>query len=221
MKKTMIAAGIALSILAGSANAQTETTPKEPVTAQAAATSTGDRWNTWTPDKYKMLPMPAPLTIEKIFPVIGQYTVASADAPATEASSAGLNLTITLDESTKGIAWIEGLPQGKLKAYLQKSPATYMIPAQKTADNKDLAGGVLIFDKESNKLDVCIGCKFNSADPAAAFTATEPAQEEPVAVKPVKGRKGVKTAKAKPVARSTWKYSGSKIVEATTAVTSN
>ena len=59
MKTMIAAAGIALSILAGSANAQTETTPKEPVTAQAAATSTGDRWKPGPPTNTKMLPMPA------------------------------------------------------------------------------------------------------------------------------------------------------------------
>jgi hypothetical protein len=130
-----------------------------------------------------------------------------------------MNVTITLDETSKGIAWVDGLPQGKLKVYLQKSPATYMIPAQKGADDKDISGGVLIYDKENNKLDVCIGCKFNAEDPASSFTAAaEPVVTEQPVTKTVRGKK-TKVTKAKPVAKTTWKYSGSKTNVETTSIT--
>lgn len=53
--------------------------------------------------------------------------------------------------------WIEGLPQGRVKAMLRKSPATYKIPAQKTEEGKEVAEGTLMFDKETNTLSICIG----------------------------------------------------------------
>ena len=247
MKKTAIILGAAFLFLTATVNAQTDTVPakvqpdpvmKEPATTQPVTTTTPatastDRWNNWSPDKYKMLPMPAPLTTDKIFPVIGQYSVTSSDAivstvnattdnssATTAENTASMNVTITLDETSKGIAWVDGLPQGKLKAYLQKSPATYMIPAKKGADDKDLAGGVLIYDKDNNKLDVCIGCKYNAEDPASAFMASaEPVVEEQPIAKTTKGKKSTKIKKAKPVVKTTWKYSGSKNVETTTSVT--
>ena len=83
-----------------------------------------------------------------------------------------------------------------------------MIPAQKTIDDKDLDQGVLIFDKDANTLDVCIGCKYNSEDPASAFTMTEqPVVEQPVVKVKGKNKKGPAKAKVKPV--KTWRYSGS------------
>jgi hypothetical protein len=228
MKKTVIILGTAFLFLAATAKAQTDTMPAKSQTestvnkdaavnpAQNSTAMVTDRWNNWSPDKYKMLPMPAPLTTEKIFPVIGQYTVTSTE----EAGAAPMNVSITLDESSKGIAWIEGLPQGKLKAYLQKSPATYMIPVQKGADEKEISAGVLIYDKDNNKLDVCIGCKFNAEDPVSSFTApAEPvAQEQPVVVKKSKSKKSASVKKVAPVVKSTWKYSGSKNAETTATV---
>ena len=90
-----------------------------------------------------------------------------------------------------------------------------MIPAQKTADDKELAEGVLIFDKDANTLDVCIGCKFNNEDPASAFTTPEPVVVEQPVVKKSKSKKGTAKAKVKPV--KTWRYSGSK-TDATASV---
>ena len=214
MKKTAIILGAVL-LFTASVNAQNDP-PKEPTTTQTdkslttTTTTSTDRWNNWSPDKYKMLPMPEPLTTEKIFPVIGQYSVTSKDAVATaENTATPSNVTITLDETNKGVVWVEGLPQGRIKAYLRKSPSTYMIPAQKTADDKDLAQGVLIFDKDANTLDVCIGCKYNSEDPASSFTVTEePVVEQPVVKTKSKNKKGTAKAKVKPV--KTWRYSGSK-----------
>jgi hypothetical protein len=84
-----------------------------------------------------------------------------------------------------------------------------MLPAQKTADDKDLTQGVLIFNKDANTLDICIGCKYNSEDPASSFTMNEePVVEQPVVKIKSKHKKGTAKAKVKPV--KTWRYSGSK-----------
>ena len=190
--------GAFLLLFTATLNAQTE--PAQP------AKVTTDQWNNYSPDKYKMLPMPAPLTTEKIFPVIGKYTLTDKDGAAS-------NAAITLDETNKGIVWVDGLPQGKIKAYLKKVPGVYIIPAQKTADEKDLAAGVLIFNKESNTLDVCLGCTYNNEDPASAFTTpAEPVIEEHAVTK---NKKATAKTKVKPV--KTWKYSGTKIADESTA----
>lgn len=137
--------------------------------------------------KYKLLPMPGDLTIEKTFPVIGSYqlqtgtaataTVATTttaatttDASATTtATSQAANVTITLDSVNKGMVWISGLPQGTMKAYLKKSPATYRILAQKTDTGKQIPEGTLVFDPETRALNIAIGAPYNEADPAAIF----------------------------------------------------
>jgi len=239
MKKTAIILGAVLFLFTATVNAQVE--PKQPAPAQTenlnkqqepantltptttTTASTSDRWNNWSPDKYKMLPMPEPLTTEKIFPVLGHYTVSAKNTSSTAATaetttSASSNVTITLDENNKGVVWVDGLPQGRIKAYLRKSPSTYMIPVQKTTDDKELAQGVMIYDKDANTLDVCIGCKFNSLDPASSFTTPEPVVEEQAVVKTKsKSKKGTVKTKVKPV--KTWIYSGSK-TETTTASSS-
>jgi len=232
MKRTAIILGAVLFLFTATVNAQVE--PKQPAPTQTenlnkqqdqqtnsltttTTTAANDKWNNWSPDKYKMLPMPEPLTNEKIFPVLGHFSVSpkntSSTSEATEsATSASSDVTISLDENNKGIVWVDGLPQGRIKAYLRKSPSTYMIPVQKTADDKDLSGGVMIYDKDANTLDVCIGCKYNSEDPALAFTAPQPVVEEQAVVKTKtksKSKKGTVKTKVKPV--KTWIYSGSKI----------
>ena len=111
-----------------------------------------------------MLPARPALTTADIFPVIGKYvSTTNADAPS---------VTITLDEANKGLVWIEGLPQGKIKAMLRKSPATYKIPAQKTEDGKDVPEGTLIFDKDANTLSIVIGKPYNTEDPSTVFLTT-------------------------------------------------
>lgn len=144
--------------------------------------------------KYKLQPMPAPLTIEKIYPVLGSYQlVTNADASATATTDAAAtttttitdattsavgtdatvatapNVTITLDSVNKGMVWIEGMPQGRIKAYLKKSPATYRIIAQKTDLGTSVPEGTLIFDPATNVLNVALGTPFNDADPAGVF----------------------------------------------------
>lgn len=143
----------------------------------------------------------AALTPEKIFPVIGTYDV-------NEAAQQSVNrVSITIDEQNKGLAWIEGLPQGKIKAFLKKSPATYKIPAQKTEEGKDVAEGTLMYDKETNSLSICIGKAYNDAEPGAAFmTETAPLMEKAVAGK-----------KQKPTKAKVLQYTGKKVEETAVA----
>jgi len=202
MKKTIgILGGFALSMLFMTVNAQEPTTP----TTTTPSTTTWDYKKNPTVDsinakyKDKMVPARTPMTLEQIYPVVGQYqtTVNTTDAPAVK---------ITLDETNKGLVWIEGLPQGKVKAMLRKSPSTYKIPAQKTEDGKDVAEGTLVYDKDANTLNIVIGAPYNAEDPHAVF-ATTPAEQTVVEEVKTKGSKTkVKTKKVKP-----WTYSGTKI----------
>ena len=98
---------------------------------------------------------------------------------------------------------VEGLPQGKIKAYLRKSPATYKIPAQKTEDGKDVAEGTLIYDKEANSLNILIGKEFNVSDPASVFASDEQAGTK-VATSKTKAKKSSKP--------KTWAFTGSKVI---------
>jgi hypothetical protein len=250
MKKTAIIAGSFFLLFGAAVNAQTPTTDsvkqttttqsaQQPATSQPLATTTSpssnDMWNNHDPEKYKLLPMPEPLTREKIFPVIGKYevtaktnsttsstTVAATDATAstTDATATASTVTIDLDAENKGIVWVDGLPQGRIKAMLRKAPGTYKIPKQKTADDKEIAEGVMIFDKDNNTLDVCIGCTYNIDDPASAFAApVEPVVDETVKTKTTKSKKATAKKKVTPV--KTWKYSGNKVVETTTTTSSS
>jgi hypothetical protein len=237
MKKTAIIAGaVSLLFVAATANAQTEPAKQPPVETQTPATQTPtttqapattetpattnttasnskDRWNNYDKAKYAMLPMPEPLTTEKIFPVIGKYDVTNKEGEASQ-------LTISLDETNKGIAWIDGLPQGRIKANLRQSPSTYKIPEQKMGEEKDaktVPEGVLIYDKDANTFNLCLGCKYNVENPSEAFNPA-PAQEEMAPAKPAK--KTSKTAKAKKVVKvKPVIYTGTKVVEAPATTT--
>jgi len=251
MKKIAIITSAALLLFTAAVNAQTDTVPKQttdPVPQQPVATEQqttakvyNDKYNNWSADTYKMQPMPEALTIEKIFPVLGNYQLTDKEGTAS-------TVTITLDPSNKGIVWVEGLPQGKIKATLRKSPATYKIPVQplgeeamateaateveakdaktaktakstKEAKAKELPEGVLIYDKDANVLNVCIGCKYNNEDPAVAFTpaettevaATEEADKAEKKTAKTAKKSKVKVAKIKPV-----HYTGTKVIETTT-----
>jgi len=243
MKKAALIAGAVFFMFAASVSAQNDTvpvppatpvtpvepvaptepvapvSPTEPATTQPATTqpmnpmnnSTArvDQWNNHDPEKYKHQPMPEPLTIEKIFPAIGSYSITDKDGASSTA-------TISIDPENKGVIWVEGLPQAKFKAYLRKSPGVYKIPAQKLEDDKSLAEGVLIYDKDANTLDVCIGCSYNAEDPAVAFLNKSDTQvtEVETETKAKKGTVKSKTkTKVKPV--KTWRYSGSKNIEET------
>jgi hypothetical protein len=261
MKKIAIITSAALLFFTAAVNAQTDTVPKQttdsvaqqqPVateqpqqdTAQATAKVYNDKYNNWSADTYKMQPMPEALTTEKIFPVLGNYQLTDKEGTAS-------TVTVTLDPSNKGIVWIEGLPQGKIKAALRKSPATYKIPSQplgeeamaaempaeteakdvkkaktakevKAAKAKELPEGVLIYDKDANVLNVCIGCKYNNEDPAIAFTpaeTTEPAATEEAEKAEKKTAKTAKKSKAKVEKIKPIHYTGTKVIETTAATT--
>ncbi len=135
--------------------------------------------------KYQLQPMPQSLTVEKTFPVLGTYQLNSA---ATTDGSAPRQVIITLDSSNKGLVWIDGLPEGRLKAYLKQSPATYRIVAQKSGSGRDVPEGTLMFDPATNTLNIALGKAYDAADPAAVFAlntnaAADMASETPVTVK--------------------------------------
>ena len=189
MKKTMhIMGGILLSAITLSANAQESWDAQKNPTVDSIAAKYRD----------KIVTAPDAPGLDKIFPVIGQYeTTTNPESPA---------LTITLDEQNKGIVWVEGLPQGKVKALLTRSPATYKIPAQKNAEGKDVAEGTLIYDKDQHALSICIGRKYISEDPASVFSITDASTTT--------AKKSGKTKTA-----SAWIYTGTKIMhEQDTAV---
>ena len=131
--------------------------------------------------KYKLIPMPEPLTIEKTFPVLGTYQLTMPAAPATTTTTdqtttdqtgmtpAVSNVTITLDSANKGVVWVEGLPQGKFKAYLKKSPASYRVLAQKTDAGKQIPEGTLVFDPETKTLNIALGKEYDEANPTGIF----------------------------------------------------
>lgn len=233
MKKTTILAGAAFTLLTASVNAQqtttTDTVPQQQTTtttttATETTTVSKDKYNNWSADTYKLQPMPEALTQEKIFPVIGQYNITDKDGNASTVS-------ISLDPSNKGLVWVDGLPQGRIKANLRKSPAVYKIPAQKLGDDpeakdaKSIAEGVLIFDKDANTLNVCLGCTYNAENPAVAFDATA-AAEQTDATAEEEAAKTAKTAKKKTAKKAAPKvakvvpvrYSGTKVMEQTAAV---
>ncbi len=200
--------GMALSLFAISASAQ-DTQPQPP---QPAKASTWEAKNNPTVDsimsKYTgkyVASKPAPTTND-IFPAIGQYE--------SSANPDAAHVSIALDEQNKGVVWITGLPQGKVKAMLRKSPSTYKIPAQKAEDGKDIAEGTLIFDKETNTLNIVIGKMYNDADPALAFAAPAIGTETTIPETKTKV-KGSKTKTKKIVAPKAWVYTGTKVVTET------
>ena len=127
--------------------------------ASVNAQSTVDSINA----KYQLLPMPQAMTLEKSFPVLGSYNLTTKEGTTVP-------VTITIDSASKGIVWVEGLPEGKFKAYLKRSPATYRVVAQKNEAGKSIPEGTLIFDQSTNTLNVALGKKFDDVDPAAIFT---------------------------------------------------
>jgi hypothetical protein len=185
--------------------------------------------------KYKLVPMPEPLTVEKTFPVLGTYQLAGTDASVTTSSSTNTstattetgtmqpvsnNVTITLDPVNKGIIWVEGLPQGKFKAYLKKSPSTYRVIAQKTETGKQVPEGTLMFDPETKTLSIALGKDYDETDPAAIFalnpalmgTATTDATASTDNTVKVK----VKTATSKSKSKVSY-FTANKVEQTTTA----
>jgi hypothetical protein len=154
--------------------------------------------------KYTLLPMPEALTIEKTFPAIGQYQLNNTDNSA---------VIITLDSSNKGIIWVEGLAEGRIKAYLKKAPGTYRIPVQKSSSGKSISEGTLIYDRDNNILNIAIGGGYNEAAPAAIFP------DVAVAAAPEETKVKVKKAGTKTKTKIVF-YSAAKLSQASTTATS-
>ncbi|HEV8507842.1 MAG TPA: hypothetical protein VGQ53_20695 [Chitinophagaceae bacterium] len=245
MKKTSFLAGIASLLLSLSINAQQDSTkPMQQDTTQQSVqqpaqsmqqpaqnqtqtqpTTTVEQKKYGNPtvdsilSKYTLVPMPNPITTEQIFPVIGQYQ---------STTNADQKITVALDDQNKGFAWVDGLPQGKVKAILKKSPATYKIPAQKTEAGTDVPEGTLIYDKDTKTISIMLGREFNDQDPASVFTnATASTENQSMATndeskmndqaKASVTKKGTKTkAKAKVVKKpEPWVFTGTKIEQTT------
>jgi hypothetical protein len=184
MKKTAFIAGALLlfAIINGNAQEQPWQPSKNPTVE--AITS-----------QYKLVEMPKPLTIEQIFPALGQYQLTNT---ATKAEVG--TVKVVIDEQNKGTVWVEGLPEGRIYAQLRRSPSTYKIPMQKTAEGKDVAEGTLIFDKETRMLNIVIGKPYNMENPALVFATEEEikaaAEIQEVKVKESKTKVKVKKAPA-------------------------
>lgn len=177
MKKTISIMGLAIFCLFNTVAHAQESESTEPAKTENKWDPKNNPTVTAITSKYegKMLETKPALTKEDIFPVIGTYE-------ATTNMADTKTITIALDENNKGLVWIEGLPQGTIKAMLRKSPATYKIPAQKTEAGNEVAEGTLVFDKESNTLSICIGKSYNAADPLSVFSTNESADSEVAAV---------------------------------------
>ncbi len=212
MKTVMkIAGGFALCLSSFIVNSQTPvTTGKTDTTITGTKTQTGwDYKKNPTVDsisaKYrdKVVTNPAAMTMDQVFPVIGKYqSTTNTEAPV---------ITISLDDQNKGIAWIDGLPLGRVKAMLRKSPATYKIPVQKTEEGKDVREGTLVFDKDLNRLQIILGKEYNEADPLSVFNtivSTTPAPEKDAVI--VKKKTGKTKIKVQPVEKP-WLYTATKI----------
>jgi hypothetical protein len=255
MKKTFFLAGIAAFLLSLSINAQQDSTkpmqqdttksmqqdptnqvqqqpaqaqPTQAQASQSQQTTTMEQKKYGNPtvdsilSKYTLVPMPSPITTEQTFPVIGQYQ---------STTNADQKVTVTLDDQNKGFAWVDGLPQGRVKALLKNSPATYKIPAQKTADSSSVPEGTLIYDKDTKTISIMLGREFNDQDPGSVFTnPTASTQDQSMAsndeskmndqskasVTKTKGNK-TKTKTTVEKKPEPWVFTGTKIEQATAA----
>ncbi len=201
MKKNIFVAFVAV-LISAFAMAQVSTTPEVP--------------RNYKPKPKELLPMPDSLTADAIFPVSGKYTVANKDGDST-------NINITLDADSKGVVWINGLPEGKVKAILKGSPATYKIPSQRTFVNdagmeetvevnpnvetvaatgkkpakklsgKSVSEGTMIFDKDANAIYINLGSSFNEGNPSAVFETLKNTDDTNVTNTAATGKKAKKT----------------------------
>ncbi|MFT3904275.1 MAG: hypothetical protein QM727_13960 [Niabella sp.] len=195
MKKHLLLLSTLVIFCIGTACAQVSSTPEVP--------------RNYKPKPKELLPMPDSLTDEKIFPVLGEYTVSRGDSTYT--------VSVTRDDTNKGAVWISGFPQGKFTAVLRDYPAVYKIPAQKAQPYDEIdessakktspiAEGTLIFDETDSTLYVNIGNKYNEDNPAAVFEAlhTEATTDDSAASASISPKKN-----KKPVVKSIF-YTGKK-----------
>ena len=94
---------------------------------------------------------------EDFLPVLGTYKTATSTP-----------VTIVVDESNVGIVWVEGLQQGRFKAMLRQSPATYKIPAQKSESGKSVSEGTLVYNPDTREVKIAFGA-YNDENPVAVF----------------------------------------------------
>lgn len=214
MIRNITAAIIAL-LITSFVFAQVSTTPEVP--------------RNYKPSPKELLPMPDSLTNEAIFPVLGKYTLLNSNGDSSD-------VYITLDTESKGVIWVSGLSEGKFKASLKASPATYRIPAQKTLFNDAPAGeemssdattevsaqkpatkkfsgksvneGTLIYDKEANQIYINLGSKFNESNPALIFEGLRSAESMPEGTTETSSAKNKKKAIVKGK-----NYTGSKVLD--------
>lgn len=160
--------GAALFVTAvASAQTQPTTTPatpdpNQPVQTPAATTTEASHTTAYVsnPEALKGLKSEE-LKAEHFFPVLGTYKGIG--------SSTG-DAIITIDETNKGIVWVDGLSQGKFKAVMKAAPSTYKIPAQKTEDGKSVAEGTLFLNPTTRELTIVLGRAFDDADPTSFLT---------------------------------------------------
>ncbi len=175
---------IAALFFSASASAQTDTTQKHSDMATYKTTTTittGTAFVTLDsnlPDHLKGVTSSTVLP-KHYLPVLGTYVSVDND----------VTLNLVVDTANMGIVWIEGLPQGRVKGLLKKAPATYKIPAQKTAEGKSVAEGTLVYDTDAKQLWLTTGMAYNEKDPTASFKGKTKAKvwqlnrvEEPVQV---------------------------------------
>ena len=170
MKNTLFAAA---ALLVGSfAQAQTDTTtrPLPDTTARPVPdttmvtlvdTSVGKAYV--SNEAHLMSLTTETVTPADVFPALGTY---QGNGSSTE------EVTISLDETNKGIVWVDGLPQGKFKALMKKAPATYKIPAQSAEGGKAIAEGTLYVNPDTKEVTIVVGQAFNDKEPIAALEAT-------------------------------------------------
>lgn len=176
------------------------------ITASVNAQSTVDSIRA----KYTLQPMPGALTLEKAFPVLGTYHLTT-DSTST--------LTVSMDSASKGMVWVDGLPQGKFKAFLKQSPATYRVIAQKTESGTSVPEGTLIFDTTTNTLNIALGKAYNEANPGEIFgTVADAGVATDVANTGAEVKVKTKTKTTKAKAKVVF-YSATKVEQNTTATT--
>ncbi|GAB3009044.1 hypothetical protein GCM10027051_07220 [Niabella terrae] len=220
MKKNFLLTVVLAATVYGTTFAQVSTTPEVP--------------KNYKPAPKELLPMPGELTDEMIFPVLGKYAYTNEEGASSE-------VLVYRDDANKGTVWVNGMPQGKFKADLRVSPATYKIPAQKTLQNdlpeyeaaadsvtaataettdkaasrfsgKSLDEGTLLLDTVSRKLYIHVGTKYNEENPTEVFP--EIAAADSLTVTPeVADETAVKSKKAAKKANKGTTYVLDKVVE--------
>jgi|GEM_PF-1684174 len=137
---------------------------------------------------------PAPNAGKYYVAVLGTYQPENTTTTATETqpstTTAGSNVTITVDEQNPGKIWVSGIGDDKFYAYLKNDANIYKIPTQKVSDKKSISEGIVSYNETSKEVHIRIGSGFNDADPTASLNGTQAtASAEMPAEKPMKKSK--------------------------------